>query len=207
MGNIIRSCTQTVLLFVSQYLSPGDTVIDATCGNGHDTVALAKMGAGTIYAFDIQNTAIEQTRAALEHAQLYSENIHLIADGHENMRQHVKEKVSVILFNLGYLPSSSKEITTKKETTVKAVSEALKPLKKDGLLCITLYSGHPGGEEEKQAVLRFARMLDPKVWHVAFIRMLNQPNQPPEILLITLKRGVQFEEDKNCMYTGADQPQ
>ena len=207
MGNIIRSCTQTALLFVSQYLSPGDTAIDATCGNGHDTVALAKMGAKTFYAFDIQKIAIEQTKAALERARLYSENIHLIADGHENMRQYVKEQTSVILFNLGYLPSSSKKITTKKETTLKAISEALYLLKKDGLLCVTLYSGHPGGEEEKQAVLRFAQALDPQIWHVAFIRMLNQPNQPPEVLLITLKRGVEFEENKNRMHAGTGQSQ
>ena len=68
----------------------------------------------------------------------------------------------------------------------------MKLLKKNGLLCITLYSGHPGGMEEKQAVLRLAQALDPKIWHVAFIRMLNQPNHPPEILLITLKRGVEI---------------
>lgn len=192
MENIIRSCTQIALLFVSQYLSFGDTVVDATCGNGHDTVALAKMGAGTIYAFDIQNAAIEQTRTALKDAGLYSENIHLIKDGHENMRGHIKEKAAVILFNLGYLPASSKTVATKKETTVKAVLEALKLLKKDGLLCVTLYSGHSGGDEEKQAVLSLAEELDPKIWHVAFVRMLNQPNHPPEILLITLKRGVEF---------------
>ena len=187
MKNILRSTTQTALLFVSQYRSPGETAIDATCGNGHDTLALAQMGAGTIYAFDIQQAAIDNTRKILMEHQLDSQKIHLILDGHEHMGDHIKEQVQVILFNLGYLPSSSKEVITKKETTVAAVRSALKLLKRGGLLCITMYSGHPGGQEEKQAVLDLAAALDEKRWHTAYIQMYNQQNHPPEILLITLK--------------------
>lgn len=35
---------------------PGDTVVDATCGNGHDTLCLARAvgRSGTVYAFDVQ---------------------------------------------------------------------------------------------------------------------------------------------------------
>ena len=195
MKNILRSITQTAQLFVSQYLQPGETAVDATCGNGHDTLALAKMGAGKIYGFDIQETAIRNTKELLLKENLYSEKIHLIRDGHENMRNHIKEKVQIVLFNLGYLPSASKEITTRKETTLTAVRSALALLKKDGLLCITMYSGHPGGQEEKQAVLELAASLDEHCYHVVYIHMYNQRNHPPEILLITLKRGVGIEED------------
>ena len=184
MGNIIRSCTQTVLLFVSQYLSPGDTVIDATCGNGHDTVALAKMGAGTIYAFDIQNTAIEQTRAALERAQLYSENIHLIADGHENMRQHVKEKVSVILFNLGYLPGSDHRTSTHAASTLRALASGLSLLKPGGLMTVCIYSGRDTGFEERDAVLSFVRTLDSRKYLVIQSEYVNRPKHPPIPVLI-----------------------
>lgn len=195
MKNILRSTTQTALLFVSQYMHPGDTAVDATCGNGHDTLALAKMGAGKIYGFDIQEAAIRSTKELLDKEGLYSEKIHLIRDGHENMRNHIKETVQVVLFNLGYLPSAKKEITTRKETTLAAIEAALSLLKKDGLLCITMYSGHPGGQEEKQAVLDFAASLDQSCYHAAYINMYNQRNHPPEILLITLKRGVGIEED------------
>ena len=62
-------------------------------------------------------------------------------------------------------------------------------LKKDGLICITMYSGHPGGQEEKDALLDFSEQLDPGTWHTAYINLKNQRNNPPEILLITLKRG------------------
>lgn len=205
MKNILRSATQTALLFVSQYLPAGGTAVDATCGNGSDTVALARMGAEKIYGFDIQPLALARTEEALKEEDLYSEKIRLIADGHENMRNYIKEKVHVILFNLGYLPSASKEITTKKETTLKAIKASLHLLKKDGLLCITMYDGHPGGSEEKQAVLDFAKCLDEKLWHVVFINMMNQRHNPPEILLITLKRGVEFEENEDCMHFGTGQ--
>lgn len=207
MKNLIRSTTQLALAFVSQYLSPGDAVIDATCGNGNDTVALARMGAGNIYAFDIQKKAMEQTKAALIRKGLYSDNIRLIEDSHARMADYIAEKVKVILFNLGYLPSASKTLVTKKETTLAAVSQGLRLLRKDGLLCVTMYSGHPGGAEEKQALLDFAQTLDEKKYHVAYINMLNQRNHPPELLLITLKWGVEHEKDENRMYAGTCQQQ
>lgn len=195
MRNIIRSTTQTALLFIRQYLSPGDTVIDATCGNGHDTAELAKMGAGKIYAFDVQESAIHNTKETLKKKNIPLDHVHLILDSHSNMCNHIKEKVQIIVFNLGYLPTADKQIITQKESTLKAVKEAMKLLKKDGLICISMYSGHDGGEEEKQALLDFAETLDDRTWHVAYINMKNQRNHPPEILLITLKRGVEFEED------------
>lgn len=195
MSNIIRSTTQTALLFISQYLHTGDTVVDATCGNGHDTLAMAKMGAGKIYAFDVQETAISNTGSLLKKENIPLGNVHLILDSHANMCNHIKEKVQVIVFNLGYLPAADKSITTNAGSTITAVSEAMKLLKKDGLICISMYSGHPGGQEEKQALLDFAESLDDRTWHVAYINMKNQRKNPPEILLITLKRGVELEEN------------
>ena len=49
-------------------VQPGDTVVDATMGNGHDTLFLAEqVGAeGRVYAFDIQESALESTRQLLE---------------------------------------------------------------------------------------------------------------------------------------------
>lgn len=189
MSNIIRSTTQTALMFIGQYLHPGDTVVDATCGNGHDTAALSKMGAGKIYAFDIQETAINNTRETLLKEGCSLDNVHLILDSHANMCDYIKDKVQVIVFNLGYLPTADKTLTTTHHTTITAVQEAMKILKKDGLICITMYSGHPGGQEEKDALLDFAEQLDPATWHTAYINLRNQRKNPPEILLITLKRG------------------
>ena len=40
----------------SRFVRPGDTVVDATCGNGHDTKWLAQAvgPSGRVFAFDIQ---------------------------------------------------------------------------------------------------------------------------------------------------------
>ncbi|KAH9288529.1 hypothetical protein KI387_032646, partial [Taxus chinensis] len=49
----------------------GDFVIDATCGNGHDTLALAKMVCeesrmGLVYAMDLQQSALQNTSVLLD---------------------------------------------------------------------------------------------------------------------------------------------
>lgn len=190
MKNVIKSTTQTALLFVKEYLIPGSTVVDATCGNGHDTLALAEMGAGKIYGFDIQQEAIERTEELLRSRNIDMASVHLINDSHGNMSRYIKENIQVAVFNLGYLPSASKEVVTQTESTLAAVRESMELLNKDGLICISMYSGHAGGTEEKEALLDFASALDEKVWHAAYINMRNQRNNPPEILLITKKRGV-----------------
>ena len=126
MSNIIRSTTQTALLFISQYLHNGDTVIDATCGNGHDPLALAKMGAGKIYAFDVQETAISNTGSLLTKENIPLDNVHLILDSHANMCNYIKEKVQVVVFNLGYLPSADKSVTTSTLTSSPAVCSSVR---------------------------------------------------------------------------------
>ena len=49
-------------------LRPGDIAIDATVGNGHDTVFLVEQvsPSGKVYGFDIQQAAIDSTRAKVE---------------------------------------------------------------------------------------------------------------------------------------------
>ena len=98
------------------------------------------------------------------------------------------EKAAVIVFNLGYLPGGDKEITTHTESTLCALQAALELLRVDGLLCVTVYWGHPSGREEREAVLRWAKNLDKGIYHCVHTDMLNQPNCPPEIVLITKKK-------------------
>ena len=191
MANLIRQTTELALHIVRPYVTQDSTVIDATCGNGHDTLALAQMNPAKLYAFDIQENAIRATAALLE-ANGYGKSI---ADGlfvlqcaaHESMNQYVDCPVTAVLFNLGYLPGGDKEITTKTTSTLKAVQSAMELLETDGVICITMYSGHPAGKEEKTALLDFAETLEAKQWHTAYISMPNQKHDPPEILLITRK--------------------
>jgi hypothetical protein len=103
------------------------------------------------------------------------------------MDEIIASPVSAVLFNLGYLPGGDKEITTKAASTLKAVQAAMELLETDGVICITMYSGHASGKEEKTALLEFAETLDAKQWHTAYISKPNQKHDPPEILLITRK--------------------
>lgn len=65
-----------VIVFVAtrvwkHVVQKGDTVIDATCGNGFDTLALLNLVAdeshnGYVYALDIQKDALDKTSLLLE---------------------------------------------------------------------------------------------------------------------------------------------
>ncbi len=160
--------------------------VDATCGNGHDALWLAE-GCDRVYAFDIQPEAVKTT-AELLGAHNRSGKVELFCKSHAEMKSRVPEKAAVIVFNLGYLPGGDKEITTHTESTLCALQAALELLRVDGLLCVTVYWGHPSGREEREAVLRWAKNLDKGIYHCVHTDMLNQPNCPPEIVLITKKK-------------------
>ena len=54
---------------IKDVLHPGDIAIDATVGNGHDTLFLVEQvsPSGKVFGFDIQQAAIDSTRA-INHA-------------------------------------------------------------------------------------------------------------------------------------------
>ena len=51
--------------FLAEVVTQDDIVVDATMGNGHDTLFLAKL-AKQVYAFDIQEQALENTQERLD---------------------------------------------------------------------------------------------------------------------------------------------
>ena len=102
--------------FLREVITDQDTVVDATMGNGHDTLFLAKL-AKEVYAFDIQKTAIEHTKMRLKEAG-YMERAVLFQEGHEQMASYVEEEVSAVLFNFGYLPGGDHRIATRAKTSV-----------------------------------------------------------------------------------------
>ncbi len=174
--------------YILQAVSVGDTVIDATCGNGHDTLFLSTLVGkdGHVYAFDIQPRAIDHTRERLTE-NIPFENTALICDGHENMEKYVSEKISAAMFNLGYLPGADHSISTKKDTSIAAVCAACRLLKSSGLITLCVYSGGDTGFEEKNAILNFCKTLDPKIFTVAIHDFINQPNHPPMLVCIEKK--------------------
>lgn len=192
MSNLLTKTTELAMYIASAYSFPGCVIIDATCGNGHDTLALAESQPSKLYGFDIQQQAVDNTIDLLKangyESRLDNGTISIICDSHGNMQKHVNEPADLIVFNLGYLPGGDKTITTSIQETRSAIMSSLKLLNKDGLLCITMYSGHAEGLAEKEMLMQMAEELDPKVYHAAYVNFINQHNAPPEILLITKKK-------------------
>lgn len=188
MTDLISRTTALAMSVTLSYIDKGDTVVDATCGTGQDTVSLAKaVGAGgCVYAFDIQEAAIGRTAKRLDEEGL--RNVQLIHGSFITMGSYLTESsAAAVVFNLGYLPGGDHSITTTAEETLEGLECALRTIRPGGILTVVMYDGHDAGREEKQRVLEWAEALDPKQYHAAYVDMLNQQNHPPEILWITKK--------------------
>ena len=166
--------------FLAQVITQEDIVVDATMGNGHDTLFLAKL-AKQVYAFDIQEQALEKTSQRLQDAGLT--NAELILQGHETVDQFVTE-VKAAIFNLGYLPSADKSIITQPQTTIEALDKLCQMLVKGGRIAIMIYYGHEGGDIERDAVLDFVSQLPQQEYTATIYRTLNQINNPPFLVMI-----------------------
>ena len=166
--------------FAAEHIREGDCCIDATCGNGNDTLFLCGLVGkkGKIYAFDIQETAIENTRLRIRRAGC-EKRVVLVCDGHERMKEYVSEEVSAVLFNFGYLPGGDHSVATKPETSVAAVEQGLSLLRTGGVMSLCIYSGGDTGYEEKNALLAYLKHLDQKKWLVLVSEFYNRKNDPP----------------------------
>jgi len=154
--------TEKVHHILTNHLKEGDRAIDATAGNGYDTLFLAEQvgPSGKVTAIDIQDCAIRSTREKLESAGLI-DRVKLVTDDHATALRKLieanREKIAAITFNLGYLPGSDKCIQTLAESTKEALAASIQLLSPGGCLCVTAYRGHSGGIAETQTVEAFMR--------------------------------------------------
>ncbi|WP_047979681.1 tRNA (mnm(5)s(2)U34)-methyltransferase [Ornithinibacillus contaminans] len=176
---------------LEEIIKPGETVIDATCGNGNDTLFLSGLvgETGEVIAFDIQEQAIDNTDQLL--MENHCSNVSLVLDSHANVENYLSKdlegKIGGAIFNLGYLPKSDKSIITQAESTVKAIDTILGYLKHEGRIILVVYYGHEGGEDEKNAILKHVMSLDQKQYSVLQYGFINQKNNPPFIIGIQKK--------------------
>ncbi|MCF6093656.1 methyltransferase domain-containing protein [Microaerobacter geothermalis] len=174
---------------VTERVNPGDMVIDATVGNGLDTLFLAQLvgKTGRVYGFDIQEEAIRNTKERLVSAQCLDQ-VTLFHRGHQKMIDSIPDihhgKIQAVMFNLGYLPKGDKTIITQPETTLEALKQSLQLLVPRGLVSVILYPGHEGGKTESDSVLQWASSLEQKEYHVMWYQFLNQKNNPPTLLAV-----------------------
>ena len=183
--NVLQQTTELALHLCSAYIGKDDIAVDCTCGNGYDTLWLANE-CKKVYSFDIQKSAIESAGALLKDNSI--DNVELIEDSHEKIKDYVKGNPSVIVFNLGFLPGGDKSITTKRESSLVAIKEALDILAVGGVLSITMYPGHEEGKAEQEEILQWAKNLGSKEYHCVFANMLNQSDRAPQVLWITKKK-------------------
>ncbi|MEE6452250.1 class I SAM-dependent methyltransferase [Gottfriedia acidiceleris] len=167
----------------------GDITIDATIGNGHDTVFLAKLvgETGHVYGFDIQELAIQKTTERLNNENL-SKQVTLLHRSHAEVKKvfpaSLQKKLKGAIFNLGYLPGSDKSVVTVPESTISSIEQILEMMAPEGIIVVVIYHGHEGGEIEKDALMNFAQNIPQDLAHVLTYRFINQANNPPFILAI-----------------------
>lgn len=176
-------------ILLEKTVSSGSFAVDATAGNGHDTLFLANLvgKSGHVFSFDVQEQAITHTNERLKQASV-SNRVSLFHAGHEQAAKLISAdyhgQLSAAIFNLGYLPKGDKSIVTKPDTTIEAVQQLFKMLKPGGIIVLVIYHGHEEGAAEREAVVSFAESLDQKQAHVMRYEFVNQANNPPFIIAI-----------------------
>ena len=165
---------------LKEIVTQDDYVIDGTCGNGFDTLFLARL-ARKVYAFDVQDLAIENTKDRIKRNKLF--NVKLIKDSHANLDKYVEEPIKAAMFNLGYLPGSDKRVVTKSDSTIEAIKKTQERLLPGGLICLTVYTGKFGGEEESNELLSYVRPLNHEEYNVIKYSYYNKSKAPYIIII------------------------
>ncbi|MCK5889976.1 MAG: methyltransferase domain-containing protein [Methylococcales bacterium] len=178
--------------FILMHVKQGDHVIDATIGNGHDTLFLAEhIGErGRVFGFDVQAQAVEETQARLSRALVLG-RASIFHASHTQMHDEIPcqyhGKIKGIMFNLGYLPSSDKTVITKAKSTVVALNDAMSLLATQGALTIMAYPGHKGGDDELQQIKAWCHALNPLQFSVQQINGSDKATAP--VLFCVLKNN------------------
>jgi predicted methyltransferase len=170
-------------------LHPGDISIDATVGNGHDTLFLVEQVSplGRVFGFEIQQAAIESTKKKFQ--QKHSlECLTLIQASHADMGDkipaHYHGNINAIMFNLGYLPGGDKSIITRTDSTVTALNSACRMLSSNGIITVMAYPGHQGGDLETDQVKNWCEQLDEDQFKISIIYSSENKESAPRLFVI-----------------------
>jgi hypothetical protein len=169
-------------------LREGDSVIDATCGRGHDSLFIASLlsqwKVGRLHCIDIQKEAIESTKRRLKDSLggNFIERISFQQTCHSLFSIEFIPKL--IIYNLGYLPKGDKSIATLSEKTLMSIKNALKIIPSQGVISIMCYNGHKEGKEEQRVLESFFASLPKNEFSSQRIDKVNAES-PPILFLIT----------------------
>lgn len=189
-GEYLRGAVPLCHLFLRERVRPGGRVVDATCGNGNDSLLLAELvgPTGKVWAFDSQEAAITATDAALRAAGC-RERVELVHDGHERLAEYLAGPVQAVVFNLGYLPGGDKGFVTRPASTRAALEQAASLIGPGGMVQVVVYTGHPGGMEEWEIVRGWAEALKPWEFNVWQARQMNRSEAAPFLVVVEKAAG------------------
>jgi hypothetical protein len=174
---------------IRESIQAGDVAIDATLGNGHDTLFLAQCvgESGHVYGFDVQHQALQASQQRLMQHDLLARAT-LIHACHAQMIQHTPAKlhgqIKAIMFNLGYLPGADKHIITKTSSTLLAMNAACLLLAEQGVLTVMAYPGHVGGDEETLSLEQWLQQLDADCFQTQIIFSHHHQTTAPKLFVI-----------------------
>lgn len=185
MSQLISNAVNFVKENIKKTIKEDSIVIDATMGNGYDTLFLRERlnDEGFLYGFDIQEKALQSTKDRLIKNACYN-GVKLIHDSHENFKKYVDCPVDLILYNLGYLPKGDKTITTESTKTLESVKEGMTLLKSGGVIIITVYPGHLPGALELEVLSNYLETINQKAFAVMKVDFFNYKNKPPVVFMI-----------------------
>ena len=182
---VLRNARHLAADYMRGTLCPGDAAVDATMGNGQDTLFLCGLvgETGRVFAFDVQKEALDRTAQRLEEAGV-RDRAELFLAGHETMAEHVSLAPRAVMFNLGWLPGAEHIVTTKTDTTLRAVQAAVELVVPGGIVSVCIYPGHDEGKRELSALLQWASELSVRRFNVLQHHFLNAREGTPELILI-----------------------
>lgn len=175
---------------IRERLREASCIVDATAGNGYDTLyfALHSPANVKIYAFDIQQGALDATREKLKQASL-EHKVELILSSHAKLRDFIAEEIDLAIFNLGYLPGGDHTVTTLAESTVEALAQTVERLRINGLIAVIAYPGHEAGACETQRLEEYLSALPARQFTAGRYSMINHIRTSPVLYLIEKVRG------------------
>lgn len=164
---------------IEMFGQDGTNIIDATCGNGNDSLYLAeKYSKSKIIGFDVQQLAIDNSYKRCNHL----DNVEFILDSHSNVDKYVKDNVSLAMFNLGYLPHSDITITTLADSTIAAIEKILDILNPGGAIIVTLYRGQ-SNLSETEVVLEYLQTINKDFYIVSMYDLINLNGNPFNVII------------------------
>lgn len=179
---MVNNTKDLIKFLLENYIKKVEVAVDMTLGNGKDAKNILEITEPKkLYCFDIQKIAIENSKKLIGDF----ENIKFILDSHTNLDKYISDKIDLAVYNLGYLPTGDKFITTLSEDVILSLKKLLDMLNDEGKIILTFYPGHESGKKESEEVSIYLSTISQKYFSIIKFDFINQKNNPPFVIMIS----------------------